>query len=504
MKTREYYENGTETRAAIVRVAEVLGNTMGNTLGPGGRNYLTQNGITNDGKTIVQEMEFADNREQLIADIIKIVPLRTDNEVGDGTTSATVLATKLIEELLPKVVDINTMVPGTKTAMDYMRELESEKDSALAILKGKVRKIETLEDLEKVATTAMEDKDNAKVVAKAIFEGGKDSSLVIDEGFSGKVETEVVSGTRTPFTLATPGNREVRLMNVPVIVVMHVFEAYRELAPFMASLVAQPKQDIPGLVIVAKQFSVDFVKEVMQVSRETRFPILLVENSQVEKDAFEDVAVYCGARLIDTHPKTGVKISSLTFKDTGFVKKIQSTPKGTLFIEGRGTKLKDETTPIQAHVMELRSQLEKEKVEDKRKRLELRMAELLGGIVTIRVDAKTAAEKFYLKLKVEDAMNSCKNALEGGMVRGGGVSLKETAEALGPDSLLYNTLSEPYRLIQRNHGVFEIGPDVEDAFLTVKAGLEAAISVVKILLTTEGVMAQADPHVLDQLKTALK
>ena len=506
MKTREYYQ-GKDTREAILRVAAVLGNTIGATLGPGGRNYLTTNGITNDGKTIIREMEFEDSRENLIADIIKVVPERTDNEVGDGTTTSVVLATRLIEDVLPRVVDISALVPGTVSAMDIMRELEEEKNKAISLLEQKKRPIASLEDLEKVAITSMEDAVNAKIVAKALYEGGKDSSLVIDEGFSGKVEAEVVSGIKTPLTLATPtsGKREITLQNVPVVVAMHIFEEYKELGNFMSSMMqalATPERP-SGLVIVGKQFSVPFIQEVMNVSRESKFPILLISNSEVEKSAFEDIAAYCGAKLIDTHPKGGAKISSLNYSHAGKVKKIVAGNKGTLFVEGAGTKIGVVASPVQVYVMDLQKELETEKVEERRQKLQLRIAELLGGIVTLRVDAPTAAEKFYLKLKIQDAMNSCKNALEGGMIRGGGTAMKEVADELGADSILHGALSEPYRLIQRNRGPFEIGEGVEDAYNVVKVGLESAVSVVKVLVSCEGVIAPADPNSLEMLKNTL-
>lgn len=497
MKTKEYVL-ASEARNAIEHVASQLGDIVGKTLGPGGRNYLLPSGITNDGKTIAREVEFQNPCHQLIADIFRVVSERTDAEVGDGTTTSLVLSTELAQDTIRRVADINAPTQG-QSVMDLSRTLDAEKDKALELLTSHKKDITSLEELEKVAQTSMENETYAKMIAKAVYEGGKDSHLVIEDGFSGTVETDVVSGIKSPFALAIvpPGFREVVLTNLHVAVAMHVFEAYKDLNMLMRGVV--DAKNVSGIAIVGKQFSTEFIKEAVAVSREANFPIVLLQNPTIGIEAFEDVAAYVGAKLIDTHPKTGTRISSLSLNDCGRVKKLIAHSKGTVFIEGAGAgEVDDVTTSVTTRVLELRKQLDSEKVEANRAKLQERIAELSGGIVTIRVDAKTPAEKYYLRLKVEDTLHSCKQALAGGMVPGAGITLDAIAEALTPTSLLYTTLKAPRLLIERNLGQSVSTEGVWDAYPVVKRGLENAVSVVKVLMTTEGVVAPADKPTLDE------
>ncbi len=273
----------------------------------------------------------------------------------------------------------------------------------------------------------------------------------------------------------------------------------------MTTLIAE-KAKYTALVIIAKQFSVPFIGMCANMSRRSNFPILLL-STKMDNDGFEDIAAYVDAQLVDTHPKTGKKITDVTIQAAGFVKKIVAKDKETVLIGGRGLEAVvmapggDPQTRVEARVQAIKGQLETQKDPDKRKDMEMRVASLLGGIATIYVDAKTAVERHYLKLKVEDAMNSCKAALEGGMLPGGGQALVVVADHLGPGALLYTTLNEPYRRIQQNAGgALPIRADVVDPFLVVKAGLENAVSVVKVLLTTEGTIADAVPSLVESLK----
>lgn len=498
MITKEY-KLGADAREAVVNVARQIGDILGKTLGPSGRNYLLPMGITNDGRSIVREIRFNNEAEDLVAAVIAEVAEKTDKDAGDGTTTSLVLATQLIQDMVPKVADVDSIVPGADPVMELTRALDAERDMVLAAIQP--TPVTTLEELERVAFTSMENVDAAKIVASVVFEAGKDSLTVIEDGFTGKLETEVMAGFRTEFTNAY--GTDMTVENVPVLVVNHHFETYGELTPFLTSLMQQPKEKIGALVIVAKQYSIPFLKSVSEVVRATKFPMVLLSNTALTQESFEDVAAFCGATLIDTHPKTGRKIHELTFADTGFAKKVIATGKQTAFIGGHGLELGQETTPVQSRVMTLRAQLDKETSPMKREALEKRIALLLGGIATIFVDAKTAPERVYLKLKVQDAMNSCKHALEGGMIRGGGLTLKEIAERLDVP-LLKNTLLAPYTRIQRNHGApLEIAPNVMDSYPVIKAALENAVSVAKYLLTTEGVIANKEPSLVEGLKTAI-
>lgn len=506
--TKREYKYGNDAREAIKTVAHHIGDTLGKTLGPAGRNFQIPEGITNDGRSILAHIRFPDECDDNIALAFHEVANRTDQDVGDGTTTATVIATELIRTVIDEVPDLDTPIPGKKNVMELSRQLEEEKTRAVELLSKKVKPVTDLETLEKVAFTSMEDREAAKVVAQTIFQAGPHSFTALEEGFSGKIETNVQAGIEMPLKVAAPfmynrGREAVYEGNIPVLVVNHVFEEYRELQNFLTTMLQIKEASFPAIVIVAKQFSIPFVQAVARITQgsQGRVNMLLLSDPHFGDELFEDVAAFCDAKYLDTHPRGGRKISDIMFTHCGLVSKIVATPKGSVFYGGKGTQLNptQETTRVQARIMQLRAELEKESSTDKRKTLERRIAEFSGGKATIYVDAKTAAEKYYVKLKVQDCMNSCKAALEGGMVRGGGIALLEVAEEMGNETLLYNALCSPYGRIQINAGGnLEIAEDVMDAFLVVKAGVENAVSVIKTAITIEGIIAEAPTPTIEE------
>jgi len=477
MSENKQYKFGQDAREAIKKVAKSIGDTLGKTLGPAGRNFQTPEGITNDGRSILSHIRFPDECEDNVALAFHEVANKTDRDVGDGTTTATVIATELIGIVIDKVPDLDTPIPGQTSVMEISRALEIEKDKAIEFLKAKIKPVTTLEELERVAFTSMEDKGIAKIVAETIFKAGKDSFTALEEGFTGKLETNVQAGIEVPVQVAAPfmfnkGKEGVYEGTIPVLVANHLFEDYREITPFLSTMIEfqkENKTNFPCIVIVGKQFSIPFVQAVSRVHAGSKgtISILLLSNTHLSDDLFEDVSAFCDSKYIDTHPKGGKKITDAVFKYCGFISKVVATSKGAVFYGGRGSTLTEgATTRVQARVLEIQEQLKLEKSTEKRTAMERRIAEFQGGKATIYVDAKTAVEKHYLKLKVEDCLNSCKTALEGGQVRGGGIALKEVAEELGETSLLYRALKAPYERIQQNAGgSLEIDDGVCDSFL---------------------------------------
>ncbi len=513
MNKLKEYRLGIEGRKAIKSVSKQVGDILGKTLGLAGRNYFLPQGITNDGRTIVSEIRFENEIEDQVSLAYHEVASRTDKDVGDGTTTSMVLASQLTQDLIDKVADIDAPSPNEMPVLSLYRQLDEEKDKVLDILKGKVRKIKNKEDLENVAMTAMEHSEGAKIVADTMWEAGKDSFPVLDKGFNEKIEKDVIQGVAYPLNIAHNSMfnqvNKAEYVDVPILVVNHNFEEYNELAPFFLSMLQDTqKNKPPALVIVAKQFSVPFVNSVAEAVLRTKFPMVLV-SANLHSDTFKDIAAYVDANLVDTHPKAGKKITDVVFKDVGIAKKVIAMEKETKFIKGRGLEARilnqqGSISRVGQRVEEIEYQLKTEKSPKEREQMERRIGALQGGIATIYVDAKTAVERYYLKLKVEDAMNSCRAALNGGMVEGGGVTLKNIAEELGEGSLLYNTLSKPYnKIIQNNMGIIPDTKDVEDAYLVVKSSFENAISVVKVLLSVEGIISNSTPSMVESLKQVI-
>ena len=240
MAIKKQYKLGNEGREAIKRVAKQVGDILGKTMGPAGRNYFLPSGITNDGRTIVSEIRFVDECEDNVALAFHEMARQTDKDAGDGTTTTMVIGAQIIQDALDKIPDIDAPIGNENSATDIIRSLEADKNKVLELLLAKVVKVESLEDLKKVAYTAMEDRAGADIVAETMWLAGKDTYPILDNGFNGKIETSVVKGITLPFNIATTsmfngvGNAE--YADIPVLVANHCFEQYLELAPFMMSM----------------------------------------------------------------------------------------------------------------------------------------------------------------------------------------------------------------------------------------------------------------------------
>lgn len=494
-----------QLRPMIKRVAAQIGERVGNTLGPGGRNYLTTNGITNDGVSILSDLRFEDEREDSLADCFEEVARRQDEDAGDGTTTATVLATSLTPLVLDDVLDIKTPIPGMRTVMDIKKGLEAELLMAITLLEEQKVPVTTVEELEKVAKTAMEGHSSSRLIASTVFEVGYNSNIALMEGFSGEVTADVIPGIHMPLKIETPAfytnitRKEATYENPIIIVANHVFENYSDLAPFMQGMIAS-KTQVQPIVIIGKQFSVPFTAQIVGVMRQTKIPFLLLGAPHLRDEELIDIAEFLNARYVDTHPKEGQTPQAITFGDAGSCKKIIAGPNQTSFTGGDGIA----AGRVSIRVEDLQKLAETEQNPEQRKLLLRRAAGLQGGVATLYVDAKTAVDRYYLKKKVEDAVNSCKAALQYGTVTGGGLAYKDVA-ALMDDGYLKKVLPVIYNRVQANAGgSLDINPEeVRDAYYTDKVALENAVAVVKILLTLEGVIADKEMDLAKDLTKLL-
>lgn len=513
----KHYKLGEDSRKILIKVSKELRGIVGKTLGPSGRNYFIPTGITNDGRTILENCRYKDPAEDAASLAFNEIAIRTDLDGGDGTTTATVIGTQLTEDLLDKVRDIDTPTPNSIPVMELSRQLDEEKDKVIKLLEDKGQPVDTLEKLEYIALTAMEDTEGAKLVAEAIWEAGKDTFPILENGLNGKIEKDIIDGVSYPFKIANksffddPSRKEAEFQNCAILVVNHAFEEYAELSNFMLSLV-KDKPKIGGLVIVANHFSIPFLRHVSEIKKKMGFSIVPVECKNIHNDTYQDLASLVDAHFIDTHPQGSKSISDLVYRDSGLASKVVARDKETIFIGGRGKEAilpiagadGKYKTRVQKRVEDIKADMKKEKNKKEKDHMELRAAALEGGIATIYVDAQTDAKKYYLKLKVQDAMNSCRNALGEGMVRGGGLALKEVAEELGEDSLMYNALIAPYDQIQKNHGeTLKIGKNVLDSLTVIKSAIKNAVSVAGILVSVEGIISDEEPSMVESLKEAI-
>jgi len=511
MAIKKLYADGSapkdtdQTRPMVIRVAEQIATRIGNTIGPGGRNYMTPDGITNDGVSILDHMRFSDEREDSIADAFQEVARRQDTDAGDGTTTATLLTCALTPLVLNDVSDINVPMPGGKTVMDIKKTLEEELTEALTHLETLKNEDVTLDELKKVAYTAMESHPSSDLIAETIFEVGYNSNTSIKEGFSGKVEATVVPGIHMPLKIETPSmytnptRKEATLDNPVIIVANHVFEAVSDLSQFLSTMVANKEKPSP-IVIIGKHFSVQFTAQIVAMSRQSGLRILLLNANGLRDDEFKDIAEYVDAKYYDTHPKEGDSITTMTYQDAGEAEQLIAGPVQTSLTGGRGIV----SGRVSSRIADLQELASKEQIPLERDLLLRRAAGLDGGVATLYVDAKTAVDRYYLKKKVEDTVNSCKAAMEYGTLAGGGVALMGVAKEMDAESYLFQALQVIHDRVQKNAGGnLAIGDDVRDSYHTVKSALENAVAVVKILTTMEGVIADPDRSFVDDLNQKL-
>lgn len=505
---KKKYLDGDATREAILHVATQMGDRVGNTLGPGGRNYMTMGGITNDGVSILDEIRFDNEGHDAIADAFVEVAKRQDKDAGDATTTATVLATKLVSQVLADVSSID--LPFGKTVMEIKAQLEEELVTALAYLEDESSPVDDLEQLINVAKTAMEGHPSSQLIAQTVYAVGFNSNISLEDGFDNKVTSTMTPGVHYPLKIESAAmftnvTRKEAIIEEPLVVVAnHVFESFLELSPFFTSMVEtkrQNKEKPQPLVVIAKQFSMPFTAQVTALSKKLGLPILLLTCQGLKDEEMMDMAEYTGGRYIDTHPKTGMKMTEYLYKDVGMAAKVIAGPKQTALVAGAGIA----TGQVSIRVAELTTLAETEQSPIYREELRRRAAGLDGGVATVYVDAKTAVDRYYLKKKVEDAVNSCKAALEFGTIAGGGTALLKVGLAMPDDSYLGRTLPEIYNRVQKNAGG-KLNIDqavVRDAFYANKCALENAVAVIKILVTLEGVIVDAEHSLVEDLGAKL-
>ena len=462
--------------------------------------------MTEDGNTIAQVIEPKDEFEKLAAEVIKEAIMRTNILAGDGTTTTGVLAGKLINDIFSKLSDTSqSYISSSKVSVKKIsRELLELSKKIQEKIKEKSKKIETLEDLEKIAVVSLCNKEVGKIVAKIVWEVGIDGFIDVVDGYKGELETEVIKGARFP---AKPGAKafinnpkrfEMIIEDCPVFLTNYKLDNDNQIRQTFQKLLQKNSK----LAILAPDFSEQILISMVQTTKQGVF-MFPVKVPSLRTEQFEDLAVYFGANFIDKN--TGKKLENTEESDLGFVNKLVvkdvENREDAIAIGGRGEidgkmKVANQdyrvSSPVAERIKILKEQIVEERIDSHKKLLERRIASLASAVGVIRVGASTTAESLPLKLKIEDAQYACKAALEEGYVKGGGLCLKEIAEEM-EENLLTNTLKSPYEQIQANNEEpFDIGEDIIDPTKAVRLALEHAISVVANLITCKIIIAECD------------
>ena len=501
---------GIAARKKILAGVNKVYDTVKLTLGPEGKNaILPRTGNrgprnTNDGVTISENIRLKDEHERLAADAFKEGSKKTNELVGDGTTTTAVIAGDLInrvfgmisEQDVPSASLISSKTPVRKGVRALRQEMKEAKDLVIAEVKAQAKLIKTLADLERIAIISIgkEDEAAAKSVAKLIWEIGRDGAgnfmdnhVDVTEGYKRTLETEVIRGMRFPSKVGSkafvnnPARFEMIAEDTAVLITNYKLDN-----PYQVVAILD-RVKVPKIAFFAPDFSAMVIKSLIETTKNGLF-CYPIKCPALRTEQLEDLAVYTGATVIDK--EIGKKLETVTVTDLGFAGKIvvkdTENREDAVLLGGRGELIKRGTgTLISERCDILKKQIKESRNDITRISLEKRIASLSSAVGVIRVGSTTSAEGLYLKLKIEDGVFACKAALDEGYVAGGGLCLKKIADKL-PHNILTETLLAPYNQIQKNAGGnLEIGKDVVDPAKVVRLEVEHGVSIAAMLITTD-------------------
>jgi chaperonin GroEL len=517
-------------RRALKAGIDKAANTVKVTLGPRGRNVALDKGyggptITNDGVSIAKEISFKDKFENMGAEIVKEVASKTNDIAGDGTTTSVVLLQAIVEEGM-KHTEMGL------SAMGVRHGIEKASAEAVAALKSLAKKIQNDDEIRQVATISAESDEIGAIIADTIKEVGKDGVVTVEESQSLGIEKEVVEGMEfdrgyvSAYMVTDTSRMEAAYKDPLILITDKKVSSVQEILPLLQKVAESGKKD---LVIIAEDIDGEALTTFVLNRLKGTFNVLGLKApgyGDRKVEMLEDIAAVTGGTLVSE--KTGTKFDAVTLDMLGRAGKVIATKDKTVIVGGKGTK-KD----IDARVAQLRGQIKETTSKFDKEKLEERLAKLSGGVAVIRVGAATETEMKYLKLKIEDAVNATKAAIEEGIVAGGGTALvkaaQKTAEnfAKSKDKLdaatcvgyevVLKALEMPLRQIAFNAGVDagvvvdkvknaksnagydavkdEVVADmlasgIVDPVKVTRTGLERAASAAAMLLTTEVAVAE--------------
>jgi len=510
-----------EARQLLKRGVDKLADTVKTTLGPKGRNVVLDKGfgaphITNDGVSIAKEIELENRFENIGAEIIKEVAIKTNDVAGDGTTTATVLAQAIIGEGLKNVA-------AGANPLALKQGLEKGALAVVAALKKLSKQIKSPAEIEQVATISAQDAEIGKMLADIMSTLGKDSVITVEESQTFGLEKEVVEGMQfdkgyvSPYMITNAERMEAVYEDPFILITDKKISSLQEIIPIIEKVAKAGKKE---MVIIADDIEGDALTTLVLNKLRGTFNTLAVKApgfGDRRKEMLQDIAMLCGGQVISD--EVGLKLENAELKMLGRARKIVSTKENTTIIEGKGKK-----TDIEERVAQIKKQLATTDSSFDKEKLQERLAKLSGGVAVIKVGAATEVEMKAKKDKIEDALNATKAAVEEGIVAGGGVALVRTLKALDEVkvkddekigiAILRRALEEPLRQIAKNAGQdgaviaaevkkgeggfgYNAGEDkyedlikagIIDPTKVVRSALQNAVSAASMLLTTEAVV----------------
>ncbi|NWK72548.1 chaperonin GroEL [Bacillus paramycoides] len=510
-----------EARRSMLRGVDTLANAVKVTLGPKGRNVVLEKKfgsplITNDGVTIAKEIELEDAFENMGAKLVAEVASKTNDVAGDGTTTATVLAQAMIREGLKNVT-------AGANPMGLRKGIEKAVTVAIEELKRISKPIEGKSSIAQVAAISAADEEVGQLIAEAMERVGNDGVITLEESKGFTTELDVVEGMQfdrgyaSPYMITDSDKMEAVLDNPYILITDKKISNIQEILPVLEQVVQQGKP----LLIIAEDVEGEALATLVVNKLRGTFNVVAVKApgfGDRRKAMLEDIAILTGGEVITE--ELGRDLKSATVASLGRAGKIVVTKENTTVVEGIGN-----AQQIEARIGQIRAQLEETTSEFDREKLQERLAKLAGGVAVIKVGAATETELKERKLRIEDALNSTRAAVEEGIVAGGGTSLMnvytkvasivaEGDEATGINIVL-RALEEPVRQIAINAGlegsvvverlkgekvgvgfnaatgewVNMLETGIVDPAKVTRSALQNAASVAAMFLTTEAVVA---------------
>ncbi|SFD52584.1 chaperonin GroEL [Sulfitobacter brevis] len=514
----------TDARNKMLKGVNILANAVKVTLGPKGRNVVLDKSfgaprITKDGVSVAKEIELEDKFENMGAQMVKEVASRTNDEAGDGTTTATVLAQAIVQEGMKSVA-------AGMNPMDLKRGIDLATATVVAAIKAAARDVSDSDEVAQVGTiSANGEKEIGRQIADAMQKVGNEGVITVEENKGLETETVVVEGMQfdrgylSPYFVTNSDKMTVELEDVIILLHEKKLSSLQPMVPLLEQVIQSQKP----LLIIAEDVEGEALATLVVNKLRGGLKIAAVKApgfGDRRKAMLQDLAILTGGQVISED--LGMKLESVTMDMLGSAKKVTITKDETTVIDGAGEKAE-----IEARVAQIRNQIEETTSDYDREKLQERVAKLAGGVAVIRVGGMTEVEVKERKDRVDDALNATRAAVQEGIVVGGGVALVQAGkklEGLKGDNndqnvgiaIVRKALEAPLRQIAENAGVdgsvvagkiresddlkfgfnaqteeygdmFKFG--VIDPAKVVRTALQDAASIAGLLITTEAMVA---------------
>ena len=448
-----------DARRALGRGVDALANAVKVTLGPKGRNVVLDKKfgaptITNDGVTIARDIELSDPFENMGAQLVKEVATKTNDVAGDGTTTATVLAQAMIQEGMRNVA-------AGANPMILKKGIELAVKTLVEEIKKKSIKVNGKEDIAQVASVSAGDTEIGGLIAEAMEKVGNDGVITVEESKGLQTDLSVVEGMQfdrgyiSPYMVTDPDKMEA-VMNDPYILITdRKISAIADMLPTLEKVVKQGKE----LLIIAEDLDGEALATLVVNKLRGTFKAVAVKApgfGDRRKAMLEDIAILTGGTVITED--MGRKLDSVELEDLGTARQVRVSKDETVIIDGAG-----DNEAIKQRVAQIKNQVEETTSEFDKEKLQERLAKLSGGVAVIEVGAATEVELKDKKLRIEDALNATRAAVEEGIVAGGGTTLidilpaletlKEEGDVQTGINLVKRAVEEPLRQIAYNAGL---------------------------------------------------